>query len=137
MHLIDAWAYGSRYHIGLKDIIENKFKDQIAREIVNISVGQSTTVLADFPDEYFDWVYLDTNHNYSNTKAGLGILKAKVKQSGIIAGHDYTIGNWVDGYRYGVIEAVNQFCVNESWEMIFLTAETDQYRSFAIRKLPE
>jgi len=58
-----------------------------------------------------------------------------IKSGGIIAGHDYTIGNWVDGYRYGVIEAVNEFCVNDDWEMIFLTAETDQYRSFAIRKI--
>ena len=135
LHLVDSWAYGQRYHISLKQIIENKLKKEIANDTVQLNVGLSTDVLVNFPDEYFDWVYLDTDHTYQTTKAELAILKSKVKLNGIIAGHDYTIGNWVDNYRYGVIEAVNEFCVNENWEMIFLTAETDQYRSFAIKRI--
>jgi len=135
LHLIDAWADENRYHGGLKDLVENKFKKEIAGGTVALNVGFSTTVLAGFPDYYFDWVYLDTDHSYQTTKAELAILKSKVKPGGIIAGHDYIIGNWITGQRYGVIEAVNEFCVNEDWEMICLTVETDQYRSFAIKKI--
>lgn len=137
LHLIDAWAEDNRYHIGLKSLVENRFKNEIINGTVDLNVGFSMEVLVNFPDKYFDWVYLDTDHTYQTTKAELAILKLKVKSNGIIAGHDYTIGNWVNSYRYGVIEAVNEFCVNENWEMIFLTTETDQYRSFAIRKLPD
>ena len=135
LHLIDAWAQHTRYHIGLKNIVKNKFKNEIDNGVAIINVGFSVDVLLDFPNGYFDWVYLDTDHTYQTTRAELAILKSKVKAGGIIAGHDYTIGNWVDGYRYGVIEAVNEFCVNENWEIIFLTAETDQYRSFAIKRI--
>lgn len=135
LHLIDSWAEHSRYHIGLKSVVENKFKGEIDQGLVNLDIGISTAVLSGFPDAYFDWVYLDTDHSYQTTKAELAILKLKVKPGGIIAGHDYIIGNWVDGYRYGVIEAVNEFCVNENWEIIFLTAETNQFRSFAIKKM--
>jgi predicted O-methyltransferase YrrM len=135
LHLIDAWAEGTRYHIGLKNLVEDKFRNEILNDVVKLDIGYSTDVLKEFEDAYFDWVYLDTDHSYQTTKAELAILKSKVKPDGIIAGHDYTIGNWVGGFRYGVIEAVNEFCVNEDWEMIFLTAETDQYRSFAIKKI--
>jgi len=135
LHLIDAWAEHTRYHSGLKSIVENRFKSEIDKGIVSLNVGFSTTVLLNFPDAYFDWVYLDTDHSYQTTKAELAILKSKVKPGGIIAGHDYTIGNWVGGYRYGVIEAVNEFCVNENWEIIFLTIEADHHRSYAIKEI--
>lgn len=135
LHLIDAWADENRYHGGLKNLVEDKFKNEIASNIVNLNVGFSTTMLSVFPDYYFDWVYLDTDHSYETTKAELAILKSKVKPGGVIAGHDYIMGNWITWQRYGVIEAVNEFCVDEDWEMIYLTVETDQYRSFAIRKI--
>ena len=134
LHLIDVWE-GGRYHNGLNNIVETKFNKEIDKGQVEMNIGFSTEVLLNFPDNYFDWVYLDTDHSYKTTKEELDILKLKVKPDGIIAGHDYTIGNWVDHNRYGVIEAVNEFCVNENWEIIFLTVEADHYRSFAIKKL--
>jgi hypothetical protein len=136
LHLIDVWE-GGRYHNGLNNIVETKFKKEIDNGLVEMNIGFSTSVLLDFPDKYFDWVYLDTDHSYKTTKEELAILKLKVKPDGIIAGHDYTIGNWVDHNRYGVIEAVNEFCVNEGWEIIYLTVESDHYRSFAIQKLSD
>jgi len=137
LHLIDSWAEDSRYHSGLKNIVEDKFRTEINNGVVDLNIGHSLDVLLNFPDNHFDWIYLDTDHSYQTTKAELAILKSKVKTDGIIAGHDYIIGNWINGYRYGVIEAVNEFCVTENWEMIFITIETDQYRSFAIKKIVE
>jgi hypothetical protein len=135
LHLVDAWADESRYHGGLKKLVADKFKNEIEKGIVELNVGFSTTVLLSFPDGYFDWVYLDTDHSYETTRDELAILKSKVKKGGVIAGHDYTMGNWVNSYRYGVIEAVNEFCVKENWEIIFLTSEPDHHRSFAIREI--
>jgi hypothetical protein len=134
LYLIDAWE-GGRYSSNLKGIVEDKFKDEIAKGLVQVNVGYSIQVLSTFPDFYFDWVYLDTDHSYEVTKNELAILKTKVKPQGIIAGHDYISYDWVGNHKYGVIEAVNEFCVNENWEIIYLTAETNQYRSYAIRKI--
>jgi hypothetical protein len=135
LHLIDAWGDPTRYHDGLKLKVKELFKEQINRKQVEINVGFSTDVLAGFPDHYFDWVYLDTDHTYPVTAAELAILKDKVKPTGIIAGHDYTIGNWANDCRYGVIEAVHELCVKDNWEIIYLTMETNQFRSFAIKKI--
>jgi hypothetical protein len=135
LHLIDSWAENTRYHIGLKSLVEDKFKKELSEGKVALDVGLSTSILKQYPDHYFDWVYLDTDHSYETTRKELAILKQKVKPDGIIAGHDYSIGNWISGQRYGVVEAVNEFCVMEKWEILFLTVETDQYRSFAIKQL--
>ena len=59
----------------------------------------------------------------------------KLTPDGVIAGHDYTTGNWVKGYRYGVVEAVHEFCVEEDWELIYITAEPIENQSFAIRRM--
>ncbi|MEX0773138.1 MAG: class I SAM-dependent methyltransferase, partial [Balneolales bacterium] len=83
---------------------------------------------------YFDWIYIDTDHSYETTRDELRLYASKVKQGGIIAGHDYVKGNWITTYRYGVIEAVHEFCVNNDWELIYLTAEPIENQSFAIRR---
>ena len=135
LHLIDAWGDQKRYHDGLRNEVIERYGQEIEHGSMVINHGYSTEVLEAFPNAYFDWVYLDTDHTYKLTSEELKLLKHKVKPDGIIAGHDYTIGNWVAGYRYGVIEAVHEFCVIENYEIIYLTMETHQFRSFAIRKV--
>jgi hypothetical protein len=135
LHLIDAWGDPLRYHNGLKSLVEDKFKNEIERGNVEINVGYSTEILKKFPNRYFDWVYLDTSHTYKATAAELSILKEKVKPEGIIAGHDYIIGNWANDYRYGVIEAVHELCLNDNWELVYITANFSEMPSFAIRRI--
>lgn len=135
LHLVDAWADAARYHDGLKLAVNDKFREEISIGKVEVNVGYSTDVLKTFPDNYFDWVYLDTDHTYKTTSAELNILKDKVKVNGIIAGHDYIIGNWVGDGRYGVIEAVHELCVNNQWELLFITINKDEMPSFAIRRI--
>lgn len=137
LHLIDAWGDPLRYHDGLKDLVRAKFKNEIEQKVVELNIGYSTTVLKEFTDHYFDWVYLDTDHTYKVTADELAILKNKVKPEGIIAGHDYIIGNWAGDCRYGVIEAVHEFCANNNWELIYTTATFLEMPSFAIIKITE
>jgi hypothetical protein len=82
-----------------------------------------------------DWVYIDTDHTYSTTKAELVAASKAVKAAGYICGHDYTSISYSGLKRYGVVEAVNEFCVNYGYEFIYLTAETTRHLSFALRKI--
>jgi hypothetical protein len=135
LHLVDVWADEKRYHSQLRVEVENKFQKEIQAGTVQINVGYSTDVLKTFPDAFFDWVYVDTDHSFQTTRAELEILRVKMKPNGIIAGHDYTLGNWIGNYRYGVIEAVHELCVKDDWELVWMTCETHQCRNFAIRKI--
>ncbi len=132
--LIDIWA-SKRYHGGLYDLVRRRFAGQLASGQVEIIRALSFDGIGQCPDQSFDWVYLDTDHTYATTKRELALLAPKMKPDGIIAGHDYIIGNWNDGHRYGVIEAVHEFCRDHQWELVYLTHEMSVPPSFAIRRI--
>jgi hypothetical protein len=134
LHLIDSWTHDYRY-VHMRDHVAAKFAAQIQDGQVVIHQGLSTAELAKFPDMYFDWVYLDTSHDYESTRQELELCRAKVKTNGLIAGHDFVTGYWVGHCRYGVIEAVHAFCVQYDWEMIYLTHETHRHLSFVIQPI--
>lgn len=134
LHLIDVWD-SKRYHLGKKLHVETKFEEEINKGQLAINFGYSTDVVSQFEDNYFDWIYIDTEHSYSLTKRELELYAPKVKPGGIISGHDYINGIWINMVRYGVIEAVSEFCVNNNWELIYLTTDFTEPPSFAIRRI--
>ena len=133
LHLVDFW--GSRRYNEIKQKhVFNKFSAQQATGQVEINLGLSTDVARTFQDNYFDWIYIDTDHTYKTTKDELELYRSKMKPGGIIAGHDYSIGSWQELRRYGVIEAVHEFCLKYDWEMVYLTMDIHSHPSFAIRR---
>lgn len=134
LHLVDMWNT-KRYHNGLKNEVEIKFDKEISENKVEINIGLSTDVVNQFPDNYFDWIYIDTEHSYKCTIAELELYAPKIKNGGMITGHDYVIGSWINLVRYGVIEAVAEFCTKNNWELIYLTTDYTEPPSFAIRKM--
>jgi len=133
LHLIDSWT--EKPYRGRKEFVENRFSKEINLGQVFICQGFSTNVLENFDDGYFDWVYIDSNHTYKTTARELDISQNKVKPNGIIAGHDYVTGYWPKKIRFGVIEAVNEFCTKNNWEMIYLTNEPHRHLSFALKRI--
>lgn len=134
LHLIDAWS-SKRYHQGLQKFVEDRFAAGIAQGIVEINKGLSTDMAAHFPDAYFDWIYIDTDHSYFTTRDELVLYAPKMKLEGMIAGHDFVVGNWASLVRYGVQEAVYEFCCLNDWEMRWMTLENGGFPSFAIRRM--
>lgn len=134
LHLVDLWNT-ERYHEGKKLHVQKRFENEINSNQVEVNIGLSTSVVDQFPDQYFDWIYIDTDHSYSTTASELQKYKSKMKKNGIICGHDYKLGNWDGMVRYGVIEAVAEFCVRENWELLFVTTELTIHPSFAIRAI--
>ncbi len=133
LHLIDPWDT-ARYGEAELARVRERLGDELAGGRAVLHRGYSLEVLPDFPDGYFDWVYIDTDHRYESTAAELSACRKKVAPGGLIAGHDYTTGNLGRGLRYGVIEAVNEFCVRYGWEMVYLTHEASRYLSYGLRE---
>lgn len=132
-HLVDFWG-SERYNQAKRESVERKFQNEIDAGRMEINLGLSTSVVSQYPDRYFDWIYIDTDHSYKTTRDELEAYRLKMKPGGIIAGHDYIIGNWNGSVRYGVVEAVAEFCVQYEWELLYITMEAGDYPSFAIRK---
>jgi SAM-dependent methyltransferase len=64
---------------------------------------QSEDSYKDFPDEMFDYIYIDGDHTLDAVKRDLRLWYSKLKKSGVFAGHD-----WVDDVN-GVKPAVIAF----------------------------
>jgi hypothetical protein len=134
LHLIDIWG-DARYNQQIRKEVENKFDSLIKKGKVEINLGLSTDVVNQFPEKYFDWIYIDTDHSYQTTYAELEKYQSKIKEGGIMAGHDFILGNFEGMVLYGVKEAVYQFCDKYNWEIIYLSMENTIPPSFAIRKI--
>ena len=134
LHLIDVWE-SERFGEDAMQTVLKRFKGPIESGQVVIHRGRSQVVLKTFEDNTFDWVYLDTSHKYEDTLEELEVCRRKVKDDGLIAGHDYTAGNVDSRLRYGVVEAVNETCVKHDLEMVYLSNEAGRYLSFALRNI--
>jgi len=133
LHLVDSWD-SDRYSKQAMETVLKRMRSEINDGKVMVSNGISTEVLQQFNDSYFDWVYIDTDHSYETTISELYHCDRKVKENGIITGHDFCAGNWEGGVKYGVIEAVYQFCVERDWEIIYITSDI-KFPSFALKRL--
>lgn len=134
LHLIDVWN-SRTYNESLFKEVTARFRELIDEGRILIHRKLSIDASGDFEDDYFDWIYIDTTHSYDTTREELARYAPKVKYDGIIAGHDYTMGNWNSLNRCGVIEAVHEFCVKHGWELVYLTVEPSENQNFAIRRI--
>lgn len=60
-----------------------------------------------FPDNHFDFIYIDADHSFVAVTADLNAWYPKVKPGGWILGHDYNFHSTDD--NDGVTKAVQQF----------------------------
>lgn len=127
LYLIDNWENLEQY----KEV-NRKFSEKKEIEIIR---GDSVEELMKLKDKSLDWVYIDTSHTYEMTFNELLAAEAKVKGTGYICGHDYTIGNWKYRIKYGVIEAVNEFCISRNYRVKYITIEPLGHNSFALEKI--
>jgi len=133
LHLVDVW-HSNRYPEKLFYEVGERFRSEIKTSKVEINRGLSTEVVKQFPDKYFDWIYIDTVHDFKITRQELEMYLPKMKAGGIIAGHDFIVGEIDVPWKYGVIEAVYEFCNSHDWEIIYLTMERGISPSFAIKQ---
>ena len=132
LHLVDPWKhetsaaykdawYGGQVKNGQVEMDErymnvcSKFTQEVRSGQVSIHRGFSTEILSQFPDEYFDWVYIDGNHYYEYVKRDIELSFRKTKIGGFITGDDYTDEGWWEG---GVKKAVDQFATHSSVHLV-------------------
>lgn len=72
------------------------------RDIIHLWNEYSYDIAPRVSDNYFDFIYIDGDHSYEGIKRDLELYLPKIKQGGVVAGHDYH-NQWP-----GVMKAVNQ-----------------------------
>lgn len=110
LRCVDAWkAYrGYRDHVSQAKL-DGFFGEAQGRlaSYKNVSFVRKFSVDAakDVPNGSLDFVYIDGNHNIQNVIADLAAWTPKVREGGIIAGHDFVLHEWPN--QIHVVQAVH------------------------------
>jgi predicted O-methyltransferase YrrM len=105
--VVDTWS-GSQEHKDISDIRENSlfetFIDNLRPVINLINPIRTDSVSASkmYAEESLDAVFIDADHRYESVKADILAWMPRVKNGGILAGHDYIL------VHSGVIRAVDE-----------------------------
>jgi predicted O-methyltransferase YrrM len=125
LHLIDHET-----HPRLRQLAE----DPSLHDRLRVHKRDSVEALESFPDEHFDWIYIDAQHTYDGVKRDVAAARRKVKADGLLVFNDYTVWSYVEMQPYGVVAAVNELCMEDGWEFIYLALPYHMYCDVAVRR---
>jgi hypothetical protein len=144
LHLIDPWKFQSDplFASTLYGGNEGQSQEHMDRRYnrvvkkfagrTNVTIRRSGSLdcLNQFPDNYYDWIYLDGDHRYECVIEELRQFYCKMKPGGFVAGDDYARrkDNWT---KDGVTRAVDQILGDGMYENVVIQPESHQ---FVLRK---
>lgn len=141
LYLIDTWRHLSEY-IDMNGQDDQYHYECMVKTAENIKPWQhrahmlrmDSILSADmFPDEHFDFIYIDADHSYNGVVKDIEAWWPKIKKGGLFCGDDYIPDNgdiWllVDGKqtyagKFGVRQAVTEFSVKHNLKIYETTNE--------------
>jgi len=144
LHLVDPWtfevdpAYAGSWYGGtlgknqarmdtIYKSVVSRFRSEIRSGVVEVHRDTSVKACSQFPNDYFDWIYIDGNHLYEFVKSDLEMFLPKVKVHGLVAGDDYGSPGW---WQDGVTKAVDEAVASRRFEELLI-----ENHQFLLRKL--
>lgn len=139
LYLLDCWEqqdpkiyndlnHDNTIHVEhLKNVITNIFPYYKRARIIK---GYSDEFVNLFPNNFFDFIYIDANHSYESVKNDLIKWFPKLKSNRLFSGHDYLNGK--DGFYetiYGVKTAVDEFAIENNLK-IYHTKENTPWKTW-------
>ena len=118
-YLVDSWAHQPEYadRANFNQGVHNKYfantKERLRQfEDKTVFVRNfSYAAVHQFPDCYFDFIYVDAVHTYEGALIDIIDWWPKLKWGGIMAGHDYVSGVIPGAGVFGVKDAADRFAV--------------------------
>lgn len=82
--------------------------------VVTLHKGDAAETLRSFPDEFFDWLYIDADHSLAGVRRDSAAAAPKVKPGGFLVFNDFA---HIDPHlgAYGVHRAVCEFATEHRW----------------------
>jgi hypothetical protein len=105
-----------------------------ADENVILHEGDSAANLSAFPDEYFDWLYIDADHSYEGVRRDIEAGVRKIRRDGLLVFNDYTFWSPLDLHPFGVVQAVHELCLQHDFEFVFFALHWHMYCDVAVRR---
>lgn len=118
----------------LIDIDYTHFRDEgLQYKSIKRHKGLSQEKLSNFPDDFFDWIYIDADHLFDSVLADAKASAPKLRPGGLIIFNDFAHIDMNIG-RYGVHRAVVQFAIDNNWPFVFFAYEKHALYDVALKK---
>jgi hypothetical protein len=114
--------------------VAERFADRIAEGVVTLHEGDSADEISRFPDGHFDFIYIDADHSYAAVKRDIAASVSKVRVGGYLLFNDYTFWSPAECMPYGIMQAVNELCLAEDWEILYFAFGHMGYADVALRR---
>jgi hypothetical protein len=128
LHLVDPYLEYSAYKENRDEHKEEALNRlESKRDRVKWHLETSEEASHKFSTESLDFVYLDGDHSYEAVKKDIRLWWPKVKQNGMLAGHDFDIIGHPDVHK-----AVLEFACNNGYKLNIHTVTPFPHRQEAI-----
>ena len=117
--LIDLWQteHNDDYFSKREGQCEKAYdtiSNYVSLKNLHLCKGFSSFWAPKFPNQFFDWVYIDADHSYEAVLKDISLWLPKVKMGGIISGHDCNPDPNNEAYEtFGVDRAVKEIFGND------------------------
>jgi len=124
LYLVDPYwkVYGDKYWWSNKNTLDvflkavYRVKKYDNDKCITFVIDTDINFLNDIKDYFFDWIYLDSSHEYEETLKELDAVKLKMKPEGLICGHDFAPNP--KHKHHGVAKAINKWLgVNKDYKL--------------------
>lgn len=105
-------------------------RERLPYEEIKLVKQDSIMWLDSIPDNYLDWIYIDSIHTYDHVKVEYEKAILKVKPGGIISGHDFYCHP--QAWKTGVIRAVLNQVQNNNLKITHISCEKETASIMAI-----
>ena len=95
---------------------------------------RSEVAVTMFPLSYFDFIYVDADHTREGALKDIRLWWGRVRQGGILAGHDYIETTSQNGVPFGVVGAVAEFLKEKKIPATQLHVTGEGYRTWMLYK---
>jgi hypothetical protein len=110
--------------------------DLLDRPGVQFHLGDSSALLSTFPDDHFDWIYIDGDHSYDGVSRDARVARTKVKPGGLLIFNDFTLWSPTECIDYGVPHAVCELAATHGFRFVYFTLHPHLYNDVALRRPP-
>jgi predicted O-methyltransferase YrrM len=128
-----GWSPKERFDGGTQRAhYEHRFAKEIAAGVVHVHEGDSSREMERQPDSTYDVIYVDGDHSLDGVTRDAYVSARKLKSDGVLVFNDYIVFDYVFGEPYGVVQVVNDFCVNRGWQVLYFALQNALYCDIAL-----
>lgn len=117
-----------------RSFYEKRFAKGIDAGHVLVFEGDSSTEMEKQEDGAYDIIYIDGDHRYDGVYRDALVSMRKLKADGFLIFNDYIYFDHIAGYHYGIIQVVNDLCVNHGWEITHFAFHQQMFCDVAIQR---